>query len=404
MFEIIGKYNKAKIYASTLEDSAYKQILNMLNQKFVENSNISIMPDCHSGSGCVIGFTQTIENKVVPNLVGCDVGCGMLVTKISKDIGKEFFNKNGLEKLDKIIHEKIPSGMKHRDIIHPFANNINLKDIITDVNVNKLLLSIGTLGGGNHFIEVDIDEEENYYIVIHSGSRHLGIEVCNYWQNKAIKHCSNNNELRNKIIEQCKKEHREKDIEKELSQITYEKIPKELSYLEDEDLREYLHDMGIAQEFAKLNRETMMDIIIKEMGIKKKYIIDEFCTIHNYIDLKNMIIRKGSISAQKDEISIIPMNMRDGSLIVKGKGNKDWNYSLPHGAGRLMSRSQAKETLNMKEFKDNMKDVFTTCVNSSTIDESPMAYKPMDEIIKNIQENAEIINIIKPIYNFKASE
>lgn len=399
MFEIIGKYNKANVYASTVEQEAYSQILNLLNQKFSEGSEIAIMPDTHAGKGCVIGFTQTIVDKVVPNLVGVDIGCGMLVLKVSKD-----FNKMDLPKLDKVIHQYIPSGMSHRDKAHRFASNVDLTDMIADINYKVLPLSIGSLGGGNHFIEVDTDEDGNYYIVIHSGSRHLGIEVCKYWQNKAIAYHKNGTNVKADLVAKLKAEGRENEIQDALNSLDIPKIPAELSYLEGEDLKGYLHDMKIAQEYAIWNREAMLDVIISEMGIKKHDILDKFCTVHNYINMDDMILRKGAISLHEDELAIIPMNMRDGSLIVKGKGNPDWNCSGPHGAGRLMSRSKAKESLAMADFKSSMEGIYTTSVCAATIDESPMAYKPMDEILENIKDNAEIVSIIKPIYNFKASE
>lgn len=410
MIEIKGKYNTAKVLVSDysdLEESCYKQILNLLNQKFSEKSNIAIMPDTHSGSGCVIGFTQNIIDKVVPNLVGVDIGCGMLVLKISNKSGKQLFNKPNLEKLDKLIRERIPIGMNHRKTKHDYCSNVNINEIIAPINAEKLLYSVGSLGGGNHFIEVDKDEDGFYYIVIHSGSRHLGIEVCKYWQNKAIEwqktiRCGKTflAELKNnKAIS-------EKDYESLLDE--YRKnnpnVLNELAFLEDDDMKNYLHDMKLAQEYAMWNREAMMKEIIDGMGIKKKDIVDKFCTVHNYIDTDNNILRKGAISLQKDEIAIIPINMSYGSLIVKGKGNKEYNCSGPHGAGRLMSRSVAKETLKMEDFKNSMKGIYTTSVSTATIDESPNAYKNAQDIIDNINELCDVITIIKPIYNLKASE
>lgn len=257
---------------------------------------------------------------------------------------------------------------------------------------------------GNHFIEVDTDENGDYYIVIHSGSRHLGIAVAKYWENKAVEYHKNNSKVKSDLIAKLKSEGRDKEIASELSKIPNVIVSRELSYLEGEDVEGYLHDMKICQEFARLSREAMMDVIVSEMGIKKKDILDKFCTVHNYIDTENRILRKGSISLQKDEIALIPINMAYGSLIVKGKGNGDWNCSGPHGAGRLMSRSKAKECLKMEDFKESMKDVFTTSVCVATIDEAPMAYKPADEILENIVGNADVVSIIKPLYNFKASE
>ena len=399
MFELQGKYGKAKVYATTVEEACTSQIYGFMNSPVVENCKVAIMPDCHAGKGSCIGFTQEVKNRVNPNMVGVDIGCGMLVLKVSKD-----FKKMDLVKLDKVIRQKIPSGMKHRDKIHPFAKEVDLTKLIANVNASQLALSVGSLGGGNHFIEVDTDENGDYYIVVHSGSRHLGIEVAGFWEKRAVAYHRDNSKIKSDLIAKLKAEGREKDIQDEIDKIPAVIVSKELSYLEGEDLEGYLHDMKIAQEYARLNREAMMDIIVTEMGIKRKDILDKFCTIHNYIDIENRILRKGAISLQKDEVAIIPMNMRDGSLIVKGKGNPDWNFSGPHGAGRLMSRSKAKESLKMEDFKKSMEGIYTTSVCVGTIDESPMAYKPADEIIENIKDTAEILNVIKPIYTFKAVE
>jgi RNA-splicing ligase RtcB len=408
MFEIIGKYGTAKVYATTVEDECVSQIFGFMNSPVVEGCNIAIMPDTHAGKGSCIGFTQMInkENpRVNPNMVGVDIGCGMLVLKISAEAGKILFNKPGLEKFDKIMHTKIPSGMAHRKTLHKFAKDFTeIKNLIADADYDKELFAIGSLGGGNHFVEIDTDEKGDYYIVIHSGSRHLGIAVAKYWENKAVEYHKNNSKLKNDLINKLKREGREKDIQAEIAKIPTVIVSKDLSYLEGADVDGYLHDMKICQEFARLNREAMLDVLVEEMGIKKRHILDKFCTIHNYIDIENGILRKGAISLQKDESAIIPINMEYGSLIVTGKGNPDWNFSGPHGAGRLMSRSKAKETLKMEDFKNAMKDIYTTSVCVSTIDEAPMAYKSADEILENIKENAEVISVIKPIYNFKAAE
>lgn len=330
--------------------------------------------------------------------------CGMLVLKIDKKYGKELFNKPGLEKLDKVIRQHIPMGMNHRNKKHAFCDKVHINEIKAPINVEKLMLSIGTMGGGNHFIEVDKDSNGDYYIVIHSGSRHLGIEVCKYYQNLAIKYHSSNTKERDELVAKLKAEGREKDIQAELAKIKKEPIPNELAYLEGNDLEDYLHDMKLAQEYAIWNREAMFDEIMEHMGIKKKMILDKFCTIHNYIDVENRILRKGAISLQKDETAVIPINMSYGSLIVKGKGNAECNFSGPHGAGRLMSRSAAKESLKMEDFKASMKDVFTTSVSTATIDEAPMAYKPAEDILENIKDLCDVVEIIKPIYNVKAGD
>ena len=401
MIEIKGKYNTAKVFVDDydkLEEACYKQILNLLNQKFCENSQIRIMEDCHAGSGCVIGFTQTIVDKVVPNLVGVDIGCGMQVLKISKDFHFD------LKNLDKVWRANIPMGMNHRTIKHRFCENVNLDNLITPIDKEKELLALASLGGGNHFGELDIDDDGNYYLVIHSGSRHLGIEVCKYWQNKAIEYHKNHIEEKTEIIERFKREGREKEIQSELDKLEFEKVPNELAYLEGEDLKGYLHDMEIAQNFAYWSRKAMQDEICKVLNIKKKYILDEFCTVHNFVDVKNMIIRKGSVNAAYGRELVIPINMRDGVLICIGKGNDEWNCTAPHGAGRLMSRSAAKANLSMDEFVEEMKDVCSTSVNKSTLDESPMAYKPMDEIIEQIEPTVQILKRIKERINIKAAE
>ena len=411
MIEIIGKYNKAKVLVSKIEDietSCLEQIQKLLDQPFVEKSNIAIMPDTHAGAGCVIGFTQTIIDKVVPNLVGVDIGCGMFVVKISKN-----FNFD-LKNLDKVWKNKIPMGMEHRTEHHEFCKYIDLSELNTPVNKEKELYALGTLGGGNHFGELDIDENGDYYLVIHSGSRHLGKEVCQYWQNKAIeKNLYGDKSLKEQqteLIEKLKSEHRENEIQTEVEAFKKRMskiipaVPKELSYLEGEDLQDYLNDMRICQDFAYWNRRAMAEEIINTLNIKKKYILDMFETIHNYIDLNDMIVRKGAISLRNGTKAIIPINMSFGSLIVEGKGNEDYNFSGPHGAGRIMSRAEAREKLKMEDFKSSMKDVYTTSVCVDTIDEAPMAYKSPQSIIDNIGDVCEIKKIIKPIWNIKAKE
>lgn len=408
MFEIIGKYGTAKVYATTVEDECVSQIYGFMNSPVVEGCNIAIMPDTHAGKGSCIGFTQMInkENpRVNPNMVGVDIGCGMLVLKISAEAGKILFNKPGLEKFDKIMHTKVPSGMAHRKTLHKFAKDFTeIKNLIADADYDKELFAMGSLGGGNHFVEIDTDEKGDYYIVIHSGSRHLGIAVAKYWENKAVEYHKNNSKLKNDLINKLKREGREKDIQAEIAKIPTVIVSKDLSYLEGADVDGYLHDMKICQEFARLNREAMLDVLVEEMGIKKRHILDKFCTIHNYIDIEKGILRKGAISLQKDESAIIPGSMEYGSLIVKGKGNPDWNFSGPHGFGRKLSRSKAKETLKMEEFKDRMKDIYSTSVCIGTIDESPMAYKSPEDIIPNLTDTCDIITHITPIYNFKASD
>ena len=388
MFELSGKYGKANVYAETIDDSCISQIYGFLNNPITKDVKVAVMPDANTGKGSTVGFTQEIKDKVNPSMVSVDVGCGMLVLKVSKEFHMD------LPKLDKIMHQKIPSGLKHSDKVSPFAKNINLKELIADVNHNKEILGLSSLGGGNHFVEVDKDQNGDYYIVIHSGSRHLGVAVCEYWERVA-------NNFHKKLAVKKSELINAKD-EKGLAELPEVVTSYGLSYLMGDDLKGYLHDMKITQEFARLNREAMLDVICTEMGIKKRYILDKFCTIHNYIDLDKMILRKGAISLEKGERAIIPISMAYGSLIVTGKGNPDWNYSGPHGAGRLLSRSDAKNSISMAEYKKSMEGIYTTSVNSSTIDESPMAYKNPDEIIKAIEETADVIDIIKPIYNFKS--
>lgn len=400
MIEIPGKYCTAKVYTDNIEEAAFKQIMNLMNQPFAAGSDCAIMPDCHAGVGCVIGLTAKITDKVVPNLVGVDISCGMLVVKVGKGVPID------LKQVDKIMHRDIPSGMNHRSTKHRYADRVALDEMLAPVNVEKLKLSIGTLGGGNHFVEINVDSEGNHYFVIHSGSRHLGIEVCRYYQDLAVKYHRNDRTALQDAIKKLKHEGREREIEETIQKMNADRpsVPNELAYLEGPLMTDYLHDMKIAQEFACCNREAMMEVLLDGLGIRPRDILAKFCTLHNYIDLEQKILRKGSISLLKGERAIIPMNMRDGSLIVEGKGNPDWNYSGPHGAGRLMSRSKAKETLRMEDFKASMEGIYTTCVSTGTIDESPMAYKPYEEIMANIEPTATIIERIKPIYNFKASE
>lgn len=401
MIEIKGKYNSVKVFNNNAENTALSQIYELLNQEFIKDSKIRIMPDVHSGAGCVIGTTMTIKNKmVVPNLVGVDIGCGMEVVKLSQK--KRELDLNAI---DKLIRNEIPSGFEVRDKKHNFLKNTNLEDLKSLKNISKferVNLSLGTLGGGNHFIELNEDDNENIYIVIHSGSRNLGKQIAEYYQKLGYDLLTDMKDERKEVIEKCKREKREKDIPKEIALVMKEIkfVNKNLAYVFGKNFDDYIYDMRITQEFALWNRKAMMDVIIKKF---KFDIIEQFTTIHNYIDIDNMILRKGAISAQKNEKVIIPMNMRDGSLICIGKGNEDWNYSAPHGAGRLMSRGKAKDTVKMEDYKKSMEGIFTTCVNSSTVDESPFAYKPMKEIIDNIGDTVEVKNIIKPIYNYKAN-
>lgn len=365
MLELRGKYNSAKVFTENIDPEAVNQIIELCNQEFVRGSKIRIMPDVHSGAGCVIGTTMTIADKAVPNLVGVDIGCGMYTLRLGKI-------KLDLEKLDRVINSKIPSGFDIRRSPHELASEIDLTKLRCRgfVDLDRGYLSIGTLGGGNHFIEVNQDSTGSLYLVIHSGSRNIGLQVAEYYQKLAYKKLKDN-----------------------------VKIPKALAYLEGRDFDDYLHDLEIMQQYARLNRQAMAETILAAMELTPE---DTFTTIHNYIDTKNMILRKGAISAQKGEKVLIPINMRDGSVIAVGKGNPDWNYSAPHGAGRLLSRRQAMAQLSVTEFQKEMKGVYTTSVGKATLDEAPMAYKPMDEILENIQDAVEVVEVIKPVYNFKA--
>jgi RNA-splicing ligase RtcB len=409
LIELRGKYNTAKVFIDNVESETQSQIIELCNQDFVQGGKIRIMPDTHKGAGCVIGFTADLGDKIIPNIVGVDIGCGMATIELSKmDIG--------LEKLDNIIHQCIPSGRNTHegrvikfDKLHELYCYRELKD------TKRIERSIGTLGGGNHFIEVNKDNSDNLYLVIHSGSRNLGKQVAEYYQDIAIDLCSGKGDYftkRDQIIKECKDQGRKNEIQKALKELEkkynnlHPSYPKELCFLTGEWRNKYLHDMNICQEYASLNRLTMAKIILNNIFGQQLHNINFniFQTIHNYINFKDNIIRKGAISAYKDEKVLIPINMRDGSIIAIGKGNPDWNYSAPHGAGRLMSRSKAKELVDLEEFERTMEGIYTTSVGLSTLDESPMAYKSMQEILDNIGDTVDVIDIIKPIYNFKAGE
>lgn len=359
-----------KIFTENIEGEAVRQINLLLEQKPFKDCKVRIMPDVHAGKGCVIGFTADLGDKVIPNIVGVDIGCGMLCV----ELGKVELN---LEKIDEIVNNVIPAGRNIRE--HKLIDFEKINDLhcLRELKeINKFNKAIGTLGGGNHFIEIDEDDEGNKYLVIHTGSRNLGKQVADYYQDLAIQLCSGKEEM------------------------FKPNLPKELCYLEGKYRERYLHDMKICQEYASLNRSHIAREILRNLNIDID--IPHFETIHNYISFEDNIVRKGAISAKKGERVLIPINMRDGSIIVIGKGNDDWNQSAPHGAGRIMSRTEAKETFKLKEFKESMKNVYTTSVVEETIDEAPFVYKPMQEIIDNIKDTVEIERIIKPIYNFKA--
>ena len=396
MFELQGKYNTAKVFTDNLEEKAIAQIINLLNQEFVTGSKIRIMPDAHAGAGCTIGTTMTIIDKIVPNLVGVDIGCGM-ETVILKD------KTVNLQKLDDTIHKYVPASFNVRRDRHPFADKIDLTQLRCQkyCDLNRAYLSIGTLGGGNHFIEMGQDTDGNYYLVAHSGSRNVGKQVADHYQNEAYVALKNKAGNVTALVEKLTKEGREKEIQTELQKVGFSKPNKELSYVEGQLLDDYLHDMSIMQQYANLNRKAIIYQIMTHMRLEEE---SRFTTIHNYIDIENMTLRKGAISAKVGETVLIPMNMRDGSLLCIGKGDDDWNSSAPHGAGRIMSRSAAKRNIALDDFKATMDGVYSSTIDKSTIDEAPMAYKPMDEIVANIGDTVDIISVIKPLYNFKAAE
>lgn len=400
MIEIRGKYNEAKIFTDVVDSASLAQVQELCNQEFTAGSRIRLMPDIHAGKGCTIGTTMTITDKVVPNLVGVDIGCGMETVRVRE-------TRLELQKLDKLIREKIPSGFSIRDKAHRYADEIDLEELCCAGHVDLLRAakSVGTLGGGNHFIEVDRDDDGALYVVVHSGSRHLGVEVAGYYQEAGYRELNRTDPASvEALTARLKAEGRDREIRKELRKLKNLKrtpIPKVLAYVSGELFEQYIHDMKTVQQFAMLNRQAMMDEIVKGM---KLHVEEQFTTIHNYIDTDSRILRKGAVSAQAGERLLIPINMRDGSLLCVGKGNEDWNCSAPHGAGRLMSRAEAKQSFTVSEFKKQMEQIYTTSVSKATLDECPMAYKGMQDILDNIGPTAEVEKIIRPIYNFKAGD
>lgn len=391
--ELIGKYATATVYAKTLEKEAVDQIKHMLDHEVSHGSSICIMPDAHAGKGCTIGTTMTLKNKVVPNLVGVDIGCGMYTAALG-DAGID------LPKIDRIVHG-IPSGF---NVWEKPVKNFDLTALRCHehlVNTDRIKCSMGTLGGGNHFIEIARAPWGTKFLVIHTGSRNLGKQVAEYYQNLAVKRKEDENKRKREyFIRALKAAGEESKIEENLKTLKEEKIDNDLCYLSGKDFNNYLYDMEICQEFARKNRETIAEIITGEAGLNY---VEAFHTIHNYIDTENLILRKGAVAAYKDQRLIIPLNMRDGSILAVGKGNPRWNYSAPHGAGRLMSRKKAKENLSLEKFEKEMSGIYSTSIKESTLDESPMAYKSMEDILSCVGETVNIVGIIKPIYNFKAS-
>lgn len=369
MILIEGKENQAKVFTKTLEKSSEGQIKALCDQSFTRGSKIRIMPDVHAGKGCTIGTTMTIGDYVVPNLVGVDIGCGMLTVRLKE-------KRINLPELDSFIRKNIPYGRDLRERTHRSHGRLSLEELkcYKKVETRHAKESLGTLGGGNHFIEIDKDDEGNLYLVIHTGSRNLGLRVAEFYQKKAYNSIGGRNQT---------------------------EIPYELAPLSGQDKEDYLHDMDFVQRFAELNRTIIKEVILDGLKLHEE---ESFSTIHNYIDTEAMILRKGAVSAKAKERLLIPMNMRDGSLICTGLGNEDWNFSAPHGAGRLFSRTDTENNFTVSEFKKQMEGIYTTSVSKETLDECPMAYKPMEEILENIKDTVKVEMIIKPIYNFKASE
>lgn len=363
MITIQNTYNTAIVYADAVDSGAEGLIRALCGSPVSQGSSIRIMPDVHAGKGCAVGTTMTIRDRVAPGLVGVDIGCGMTALKVSA-------KRLELQKLDKLVHEKIPAGRMIHSTLHRFAEQANLEVLRCRRHIqwDKALSAIGTLGGGNHFIELDRGEDGAYWLIIHSGSRHLGVETASYYQNESFCQCP-------------------------------EGTPYELAYAADELMEDYLHDIQIVQDFAELNRRAIADEIVRGMKLDVE---DSFSTAHNYIDREHMILRKGAVSAQAGERLIIPMNMRDGCLLCVGKGNPEWNCSAPHGAGRLMSRADSRQSFTLSQYKKEMKGIYTTSVSRETLDESPMAYKPMESILSLIGNTVTLTEQTHPVYNFKA--
>ncbi|MBR3125204.1 MAG: RtcB family protein [Mogibacterium sp.] len=398
MLEIKGKVNTAVCFARVIEDEAIEQIRRMCDTEMTRGSRIRIMPDVHAGKGCTIGTTMTITDKAVPNVVGVDIGCGMYTVKLGK-VDIDF------EKADEACHI-IPSGFDTWEGVKwPFALT-ELRCYRELRDAKRLNRSLGTLGGGNHFIEIDAAGDGTKYLVIHSGSRNLGKQVAEYYQQLAIDLNQGKEEYLNKrdqIIEEYKAAGRKSEIQAALKAIKWEKkdatVPDDLCYLYGSYLDDYLHDVEICQAFARLSREKMAEVILEHTGLEA---IESFHTIHNYIDTDEMILRKGAIAAHEGELVLIPINMRDGSVLAYGKGNPDWNYSAPHGAGRIMSRTKAKDVIEMEDYRKAMEGIYTTSVSTATLDEAPMAYKSLEDIIDVIEESVDVVEVLKPVFNYKA--
>ncbi len=398
MIEIKGKVNTAICYAKVIEDEAIEQIRRMCDYSFTEGSRIRIMPDVHAGAGCTIGTTMTVRDKAVPNVVGVDIGCGMYTVRLAE-------REIDLEKLDEAAHF-IPSGMNVWEGRQERFDLTALRSYRVLKDTRRLERSLGTLGGGNHFIEVDAASDGTKYLIVHSGSRNLGKQVAEYYQRLAIDLSKGKEEYfakRDALIAEYKAAGRKAEIQQALKELKWNsresEIPEDLCFVYGQYLEDYLFDVEICQHFARRSRELMAEILLQRSGLTAT---DAFHTIHNYIDTKEMILRKGAIAAHAGEKVLIPINMRDGSVLAIGKGNPEWNFSAPHGAGRIMSRTEAKATLDLEEYRREMAGVYTTSVNEATIDEAPMAYKSLEDIIGVISDSVDVIEVLKPIYNFKA--
>lgn len=400
MVLVQGAYNTAVCYTPELEEAAQQQIQAVCDRPEFAGCKIRIMPDVHAGKGCTIGTTMTIRDKIVPGMVGVDIGCGMETVALAE-------REIDFDRLDALIREEIPCGREIRDTPHDLNGEIDLTQLrcARQVNLSRAMRSIGSLGGGNHFIEIDRAEDGRLYLVVHSGSRHLGTEVANFYQEEGRRALWGGAHYQiQEAVRRLKAEGRFQEIQTTILALKKErelKIPKDLAYVEGKLFEDYLHDMKLTQQFAMLNRKAIVEVIMRGMGLTA---VELFTTIHNYIDTDAMILRKGSVCAAAGEKLLIPINMRDGSLICVGKGNEAWNCSAPHGAGRLMSRRAALQALSMEQFQREMQGIYTTCVLPDTLDESPMAYKSMDEIVAQIQPTAEIVERIRPVYNFKAAD
>ena len=399
MFEIKGKYSSARVYAQTVEQGAIEQIQAMCDQEFTQGSRIRMMPDVHWGKGCTIGTTMTVTDKAVPNVVGVDIGCGMYAVALGK-------TEPDLERVDEAAHF-IPSG---RNVWEGRQTKFQLQTLRCYRSIwdsKKMVRSLGTLGGGNHFIEVDRASDGAFWLVIHTGSRNLGKQVAEYYQQLAVElHQGKEAYFRERdaMIEAYKAAGRRNELQTVLKALKWKPqpltVPEDLCWLYGSYLEDYLHDVEICQEFAKRNREMIAEILLDRVGIKAG---ETFHTVHNYIDTEERILRKGAVSARKGERLLIPVNMRDGSILALGKGNPEWNYSAPHGAGRVMSRADARQSFDMKAYRQAMEGIYTTSVNEDTLDESPMAYRSLEEIVEIIGESVDIIDVMKPVYNYKHS-